>query len=165
MTTRGATWLLAVALWGCGVPPLEPSAASPGERVGTYDGRAVAVAYANGPLFAARMRALREAHNAAEDRQDAAEMAALEARAVAQQQRFHAQAFDGADVDDILEVVAPHLAGLCAAAGVARLEKVNLARAGGVVTVDVTDRLVDLFEPSDKGRKWIRDLRAQPLPR
>jgi hypothetical protein len=158
-------WLLVLVPWACGAPPLEPSAARPGDRVGTYDGRAVAVAYANGPLFAARMRELREAHNAAEDRQDEAEMAALEARAVAQQQRFHAQAFDGADVDDILEVVAPQLAGLCASAGVVRLEKVNLARPDGVVTVDVTDRLVDLFEPSDKGRRWIRDLRARPLPR
>ena len=73
-------WLLVLVPWACGAPPLEPSAARPGDRVGTYDGRAVAVAYANGPLFAARMRELREAHNAAEDRQDEAEMAALEAR-------------------------------------------------------------------------------------
>lgn len=163
--TRCAKWLLVLALSGCGAPPPAPDASRPGPRVGTYDGRAVAVAYANGPRFAAWLRALRAAHDAAADRQDEAEMGAIEGRAVAQQQRLHAQTFEGADVDDILELVAPELAGLCAAAGVVRLERVNLARAAGVVAVDVTDRLVDLFEPSEKGRAWIRDLRAAPFPR
>ena len=157
--------ILSLSLASCAAPPLPPAAAVGGARVGTYDGRAVAVAYANGPLFAARMRALRAAHNAAEDRHDTAAMAALAARAAAQQRRFHAQAFDGAEVTDILEVVAPRLEAVCEQAGVERLEQVNLARSDGVVAVDVTDRLVDLFEPSEKGRKWIEDLRARPFPR
>lgn len=91
--------------------------------------------------------------------------AALEAQAVEQQERFHAQAFAGEDVDDILALVADSLPGICRQAGVARLEKVNRARPAGVATVDVTDRLVALFAPSERGLGWIADLKDRPLPR
>ena len=125
----------------------------------------MAVAYANGPRFAAWMREVQVAHAAAKERRDQDGMRALEQRAAAQQRRFHEQAFEGADIDDILDLVEGELPAVRASAGVGRLEKVNLARVDGVVTVDVTDQLVDLFEPSAQGRKWIRDLRGLPFPR
>jgi len=163
--SKSSSLLSCLLLAACGAPPLARSPAEPGERVGTYDGRAVAVAYANGPRFAAWMREVQAAHEAAEARGDQGEMRALEQRAAAQQQRFHEQAFEGADIGDILDLVEGELAAVRAAADVGRLEKVNLARVDGVVTVDVTDQLVDLFEPSAQGRKWIRDLRGLPFPR
>ena len=163
--SKSSPLLCCLLLAACGAPPLARSPAQPGERVGTYDGRAVAVAYANGPRFALWMRELQAAHRAAKERGDQEEMRVLERRAAAQQRRFREQTFEGADIDDILGLIQEELPAVRAAVDVGRLEKVNLARVDGVVTVDVTDRLVDLFEPSEQGRKWIRDVRGLPLLR
>jgi hypothetical protein len=161
--TKTVSWILAASLAACSSAELAQSAAVAGDRVGTYDGRAVVIAYANGPRFAEQMRKLRDAHNVAEDAGDKARMAALEAQAEEQQRRFHRQAFDGDDIEDVLAVVSEHLAAIRDAAGVARLEKVNLQRPDGVVTVDVTERLVALFEPNEKGRRWAADIQTRPF--
>ena len=103
--SKSSSLLSCLLLGACGVPPLARSPAQPGERVGTYDGRAVAVAYANGPRFALWMRELQAAHRAAKERGDQEEMRVLERRAAAQQRRFREQTFEGADIDDILGLI------------------------------------------------------------
>ncbi|HEB51730.1 MAG TPA: hypothetical protein ENI87_00600 [bacterium] len=158
---------LLLALAGCTSPegPEPDDPATIAVRVGVYDGRAVCIAYVNGPKFE-QWRALRrkeyEAAKAVGDEARAAEISAVMA---AKQEQFHAQTFGGEGVDDILLIVADALPALMAAARVERLERINCERGGDVVTVDVTDRLVDLFAPSERAREWIADIRPQPFPR
>ena len=121
------------------------------------------IAYANSARFDAWMKAIRAEFEEAKAKGDVARAEAIEARVVAQQRRFHGQAFEGDDVDDVLEVVAGQLDAVCQAAGVDRLERVNLQRPPGVVTVDVTDRLIELFDPDEKGRRWAADVRGKPF--
>ena len=133
------------------------------ESIGTYDGRAVVIAYVNGPRFSTWMKELRTEHERAKEAGDTAKVAELEAKVQQRQDAFHRQAFEGDDVDDILELVRDELPQILAEAKVARLEKVNRDRPEGVVTVDVTDQLVALFDPNEKGRKWIADVRTKPF--
>ena len=135
------------------------------ERIGVYDGRAVAIAYAGSDRFDQWIKALRAEHDAAKERGDTKRADELEAKAVAQQERFHGQAFRGEKVDDVLATVADLLPPILAEAGVTRIERINEERASEVPTVDVTDRLVALFDPGEKQRKWIAEIRTKPFPR
>lgn len=151
---------LACAASACRAPD------APGDEaglVGTYDGRAVVIAYVNGPRFRSWMAELRQQHDAAEAAGDTNRTAELEQQAQQRQERLHVQAFEGGDIDDVLEVIAGELDAVRHQAGVSRLERVNRARDADVVTVDVTDLLVELFEPSEQGRKWIADMRERPF--
>jgi hypothetical protein len=140
-----------------------PSGGATVATVGTYDPRAVCIAYVNGPLFQQWASAQAAAHEAAKQKGDTATCEAIEQTMQSTQARFHEQAFSGGDVEDILAVVADAVAKVCSDAGVARVEKVNQARAAGVATVDVTAKLVALFQPNEKGRGWIADLKDRPL--
>lgn len=156
--------LLSIA--ACSSPQEVPAAPSGGDAVatvGTYDPRAVCIAYVNGPLFQKWANEQKVAHDAAKAKGDTATCAAIEKTMQSTQARFHEQAFSCGDVDDILAVVADAVAKVCADAGVVRVEKVNQARAAGVATVDVTAKLVEVFQPSEKGRGWIADLKDRPL--
>ena len=143
--------------------PKAPEPDSARERVGVYDGRAVAVAYANSDLFRSWLETLQQQHSEAEASGDQARATRLAAEAEAQQARFHGQAFQGDPIDDILARVQDRVAAIRHDAGVARLERVNGERSGDVSTVDVTDQLVALFALDARAREWIRQLRDQPL--
>ena len=103
-------------LAACSSPETTPdtSGYAPGERIGTYDGRAVVIAHANGPRFATWLRELREQHDAAAAAGERAKAEALEQKAVDQQERFHDQAFRGDDVDDVLALVRDRIPAICA---------------------------------------------------
>lgn len=165
---RFAAWMLAcVALLGaCGAAPSRSGTegdVAPAERIGVYDGRAVAIAYANSAQFAAWIAALRQKHDEAKARGDAAAAAEFEAQAVTQQERLHGQAFGGDPVDDVLEQVQEQLPALCAKAKVSRLVALTGPHQEGDGSVDVTDALVELFHPDERARGWIADIRSKPL--
>ncbi len=159
--------LLTTVVAACGATadknPTPPSA--PGERIGTYDGRAVVIAYANSELFRQWLDEVRKRHDEAAASGDKQRADELQAQAIAQQDRFHAQAFDGDDIGDVLDKVANELPVIRQAAGVVRLEPVNRERPADALTVDVTDQLVALFHPDDRAKGWIADIRSKPFPK
>lgn len=126
-------------------------------RVGTYDNRAIAVAYA-----ASRFNPVAEKmqlHKQAKQAGDLARVAELEAWGERHQRQLHRQGFARVPVDDLLEPVKTGLA------EVARTQDLDLiawscdyAREG-VQVVDVTDAVVALFEPSAKTLATVAQVR------
>ena len=135
-------------------------------RIGTYDSRAVAIAYGRSKAFLTRVNDLREQHKRATDAGDqkAADRLAQEAQAL--QLRIHLQGFSNAPVDDILAQMSDRLPEIAQRHGVAAIvSSANYRDDARVEVVDVTDDLTALFEPNEQTRKVIADLKRQaPLP-
>ena len=70
--------------------------------MGTFDSRAVAVAYVRSDAFADSMRALQADLERAKTAGDEERVAELEAMGPAMQKRIHAQGFGTAPVDDVV---------------------------------------------------------------
>lgn len=132
-------------------------------RVGTYDNRAVAIAWFHSEFN--DVGTLHEQAQAAEKAGDKAKLKELKERGPKLQRKLHFQGFGRAPVTDLLEPVEDRLAEAAAAAGVdAIVFECNFA-VEGVEVVDVTDEVVRLFDPSPKALKTIEELRKHdPVP-
>jgi len=140
-----------------------PSTAPAGLRVGVYDPRAIAVAYAHSDFFAKILQQHKADHDAAKAAGDQKRVKELEAWGESQQIRAHLQVFGGAPVDDCLDKVRDRLPQVAQTAGVQVItRKTDYADAGAEV-VDVTDDLVQLFNPDAKTLRIIEAFKKQPL--
>lgn len=166
--------ILAVALGGaCALtghtnePPAEPTAV----LVGTFDSRALCVAYVQSEAFdgylGAQMADVSRAIERAKAEGDRALAADLEALGPAMQKRLHERGFGSAPVDDLLAKLAHRLPEIAEEAGVELIvSEWQIAwRAEGAELVDVTDLLVAEFDPSDATLESVRQLRQHdPVP-
>jgi hypothetical protein len=133
-------------------------------RLGTYDSRAVAIAYGRSAIHARHVEQLIATRQKARAEGDAKLAAEMEAAGEAQQVRLHLQAFSNAPVGDALDAVRDGLAGVAERAGVCAIVSVADYRSAGVETVDVTDEVVALFNPDAQTLAIIRDCRKkEPL--
>lgn len=126
-------------------------------RIGVYDSRAVAVAYA-----ASRYNPVREKmaeQQAAKAAGDAQKVRELEAWGQQHQRMLHFQGFCRVPVTDRLEPVKGGLDQIVADQKLAAIAMSCDAIAGDVETVDVTDAIIELYEPSDKVRQNAADIR------
>jgi len=132
-------------------------APAPTVRLGLYDSRAVAIAYAGSPHLAKTMQELKARHRKAKEAGDAMEVSRLESEGAALQRRLHDQGFGTAPVDDLLGLIADRLPAIREEAGVtafvSKWDREALAKHRGTPTRDVTMRLVDAFGPSAKARR------------
>jgi hypothetical protein len=139
-----------------------PSPAAGKLRVGTYDSRAIAVAYA-ASAFNPVAEKMKE-HAAAKAAGDAAKVAELEAWGETHQRMLHFQGFGRVPVKDLLEHVR---AGVTQIAADERLAIVTMDcdfAGADVEVVDVTEQLVELFKPTERTREMARKVRAaQPV--
>jgi hypothetical protein len=146
-----------------GIPALCRGEAAPPFRIGTYDSRAIAVAYAASRFNPVRekMKELQAARSAG----DEATIRQLEEWGQAQQRQLHRQGFGRVPVDDLLAHVRERLPEAAGRAGVLAIA-MNCDWAGpGVEAVDVTDALVALFEPSARTLSIVKDMKGKaPLP-
>ncbi len=164
-----ARLLLASALGLLSATPTLAAEAAAKPRIGIYDSRALAVAYAGSPVQRKVMAPLRAAHENARQSGDAAEVARLEAQGKAMQEKAHRQAFGTAPVDDLLDLIADTLPGIRRTANVDALVSMwddkALTKYPGAERVDVTPALVDAFQPTDRQRKTVEEIRKRkPLP-
>jgi hypothetical protein len=128
-------------------------------RVGTYDNRAVAVAYASSRYDPVKEKMAE--HERAKAAGDTEQMKALELWGESHQRALHRQGFSAVPVDDLLAKVEARLPEAAAKAGVdVIVYRCNYA-SSQVEVVDVTDQLVALFEPSSKTLSTISELRKQ----
>lgn len=138
----------------------------PPERLGLYDSRAVAIAYAGSPLMAKSMQVLKDRHRQAKAAGDTKEVSRLEAEGAALQRRLHDQGFGTAPVDDLLGLIADRLPAIRQAAGVTAIvskwDREALARHPDARTRDVTMALVDAFGPSEKARRNAVEIQSRP---
>ena len=139
---------------------------SPAVVVGTYDSRAVAVAYIRSAAAAEYLRAqqtdverLRERARTAGDRELLEDLDAL---GPAMQARLHRQGFGTAPVDDILARIEDRLPAIAKEAGVDLIVSrwALTYRDPAAKLVDVTERLAAEFSPDAETWKVLRQLVA-----
>lgn len=136
-------------------------------RVGTYDSRAIAVAYARSPMMREEIARLTQEHDKAKAANDEKRIKELEADGSARQAQFHQQAFSTGSVVAILDKIKPELQAVALQAGVSvivsKWEIVYDNRS--VEYVDVTSLLVEKFSPTPEVLKIIEKLRRHdPIP-
>ena len=131
--------------------------AQPKLRIGTYDNRAIAVAFvrwSQNPMVARRAE-----HEAAKRAGDQARVKALEEHGQREQRKAHRQGFARVPVDDLLAQVRPGVARVAEARGLDAIAWFCDHAGPGVELVDVTDDLVELFDPSEETLTTVREVR------
>lgn len=136
---------------------------APGKvRIGTYDNRAIAVAFAassHNPVHE-KMKALKEAKAAG----DKAKLAELDAWGKSYQRQLHFQGFGHVPVSDLLAPVKDGVARIAAEQNLTAIVMACDYTAANVETVDVTDALVALYAPTEKTLNSARMIRnAEPI--
>jgi hypothetical protein len=163
--TRAATCWLELVLGVC-LSALAGAAAaqSPtGLRVGTFDSRAVALAYYRSPAQARWMQALTADIEQAKAAKDDTRVKDLETQGPARQVLMHQQVFSTGSIANITAVIADRLPAIAAAAGVTMVvSEWELAYCGASVDrVDLTPQVVALFNPDAATKKMLDGLRGQ----
>lgn len=136
-------------------------------RVGIYDSRAIAIAYANSPLFAESPKATRAEYEKARQEKNDQRMKEIGSRMKLQQRRAHEQGFSTGSVAGCLAKIKDSLLAVAKQANVQIIvSKWELNhQSESVQLVDVTDELVALFHPSEKVLGWVKSCRNRdPLP-
>lgn len=136
-------------------------------RVGVYDSRAVAVAWGNSTEFQAFLKPIEAEHKKAREAKDEKRAKEIEAQMKLRQRRAHEQGFSTGSVASIMERIKDRLPDIAKAANVQIIvSKWELNhQAAGVELVDVTDQIVALFQVSERGLQWSREIQAKkPLP-
>jgi len=126
-------------------------------RVGVYDNRAIAVAYAASKYnpVGSKMKEYKKAEAAG----DTERVKELKAWGEKHQRQLHRQGFGRAPVNDLLEHVKdklPKVAETCHLVAIAR--QFDYANTD-VEVVDITKELVMLFDPSEKTLKTVEELK------
>lgn len=172
MRVAGVVFVMSLALaaaatqvaTGASQQPRQEAAAM---RVGAFDSRAVAVAYARSEAFRRGLTAMRAEYDAAKETGDAARVAELDAEGTAMQDLLHRQAFSTWPVDDILEQIENQIPGIAERAGVDLIVSkwTIVYQRPGIEFVDLTDLMVVPFEPDEETLKIIEELKKQaPVP-
>jgi Skp family chaperone for outer membrane proteins len=130
-------------------------------RVGTFDSRAIAVAYGSSSKFNQTVKQLMEEYKKAEAEKNETKMKELKAKGQAGQQQAHMQGFSTASVNELLEQVKDQIPAVAKQAGVdVIVSKWDMVyQSPDAEFVDVTDLMVKPFNPSEKTLKIISELR------
>jgi hypothetical protein len=136
-------------------------------RVGTFDSRAVAMAYYRSEAFIRQMKDLRADYEKAKAAEDEERIKELEVEGPAQQELMHKQGFGTWPVDNILEKIKGKIPEIARQADVdVIVSKWNIVYQGsGVELVDVTDLMVQPFDPDEETLKIVKDIQTMdPVP-
>jgi hypothetical protein len=136
-------------------------------KIGVYDSRAVALAYANSDLFQKYLGNIMTKYNLAKDQKNDTLSKKYEMDGQFQQQLLHEQTFGNGSVSNIIDKIKDKLPGVAKSTGVnIIISKWEIAyQDTSLEYVGVTPQLVKLFNPSDKTLKWIESLLKQnPIP-
>ena len=129
-------------------------------RIGTYDSRAIAIAYAASDFnpVADRMKDYEKAKSEG----DTKLVKELDQWGKKLQRQLHRQGFSVVPVGDLLKHVNEKLPSVAKSANVVAIVRACDYTLSHVEEVDVTDQLVKLFDPSDKTREIIRQIKDKP---
>ena len=136
-------------------------------RVGTFDSRAVAMAYFATDAFKRQLSGLRAEHEKAKAAGDEKRVKELGAEGPALQELMHKQGFSTWPVDDILDKIKGKIPEIAKRANVdVIVSKWNIVyQRSGVEFIDVIDLMVRPFNPDEETLKTIKDIQKQdPVP-
>lgn len=133
-------------------------------RVGTFDSRALAMAYYRSETFRHRTDGLMAEYAKAKAAGDKKRVTELEAKGPAQQKLMHKQGFGTWPVDNILEKIEGKIPEVAKQSNLdVIVSKWNIVyQRSGVEFVDVTDLMVKPFGPDEKTLKIIADIQKKP---
>jgi hypothetical protein len=133
-------------------------------RIGVYDSRGVAIAWARSAEFNQAMTRLRADHERARAAGDTARAGALEKQGQEMQVRLHQRGFSTAGAGDLLAKVAAGLPAVARDAGVVLIvSKWEMPyKDPGVEIVDVTVPVAKLFKPDEQTLEVLDQLAGQP---
>jgi hypothetical protein len=151
-----AALALTASTLGAG-PPKDEAGKGEKLRIGTYDNRAVAVAYAASKFNPVRDKMA--AYEKAKAANDEAQMKELRAWGERFQRQLHFQGFGHVPVGDLLAPVKDDVAALARRQRLAAVTMECDYTAANVELVDVTEDLVKLFAPSERTLKMAREVR------
>jgi hypothetical protein len=171
MRSKWIAWVLVFALgvWGIGSPgkSAEPTTTSKARlRVGTFDSRAVAIAWTGSEAFDRQLQQRIQEYKRAEAAGDHETVEKLKAEGRAGQEQLHLQGFGGASVANILDRIKDQIPALAEKAGVdVIVSKWDIVyQAPGAEFVDVTAPMIRLFRPNAKARPMnLKELEKTPL--
>ena len=136
-------------------------------RVGTFDSRALAMAYYRSEAFNRQMNDLRAEHEKAKAAGDEKRVKELDAEGPALQELIHKQGFSTWPVDNILERIKGKIPEIATQADVEVIvSKWDIVyQRSGVEFVDVTDLMVRPFDPDEGTLTIIKNIQKQdPVP-
>lgn len=125
-------------------------------RIGVYDNRAIAIAFAQSRFNS--IGDLVEARAKAAEAGDDARLAELEAKGASLQRRLHFQGFGRYPVDDLLAHVEDELPAVAERLDLDAIVWLSDYHGEHVEIVDVTDELAALFKPEERALKWIEQI-------
>jgi Skp family chaperone for outer membrane proteins len=133
-------------------------------RVGTFDSRAIVIAYAHSAEFTQSLKKLMEEHDKAKAAGDEKKAKELEEKGKAGQQMFHMQGFSTASVNDILEHIKDKVPAIAKQAGVDLIvSKWEIVyQSPDAEFVDITNLMVKPFNPSEKTLSVVNELGKHP---
>lgn len=169
MKSQTTTVITLIALATLVVCASKAPAQSPSTRtrVGTYDSRAVALAYYNSEEYRARMGAIKAEVEAAKVAGDEKKHAELRAQMPFLQARMHWQVFSSVSAPNVIATIADALPSVASKARVAAIvSKWELVfRDESIEYVDLTPELVALFKPTEQVQKWVTEMaKKDPIP-
>ncbi len=136
------------------------------ERIGVYDSRAIAIAWAGTEPFINEIKDLKARHQEAKEAGDTELAEKLETEGVAMQERMHFQGFSTAPVDNILAHFQESIAIAMEKAGVtvivSKWDEEGLARHPDAEQVDVTMELVEVMGTNERQLNSISQIGDQP---
>ncbi len=159
--------LAAVVLAACVRPAAGETPDAVPMRIGVYDSRGVAIAYAKSAEFQQNLDKMRSDLTQAKAKGDVEKVKMLETEGPWMQVRLHQRGFSTAGAGDLLAKVADGLPGVAREAGVVLIvSKWEMPyRDSAVQIVDVTLPLARLFKPDEATLKMLGELEAQkPIP-
>jgi hypothetical protein len=136
-------------------------------RIGTFDSRAVALAYYRSPEVMKELMGMRAELEKAQAAGDQKKVEDLQARGPAMQMLMHQQVFSNGSIGNLTAAMERRLPEVAKAAGVvAIVSSWELPySAPNVEVVDVTPQVVALFAPDAQTTKIIESMRGQkPIP-
>jgi len=152
--------ILVVLVFGMMMICSTNSIAQPKQRIGIFDSRSIAIVYANSKYFKNPYPEIKKRMEAAKKKKDAKEIAKIEYEAKLHQAILHDQGFGKGSVNTILDMYKDKIASIAKAENLtAVVSKWELVYYNSdIEVVDITDKIVDLFEPSEKIRETIKEV-------
>lgn len=135
-------------------------------KIGTFDSRAVAIAYYNSKDFKHTIESSMSDMKAAEENGDKKAIAKIKRGRSLQQAIKHEQGFGKGSINDIIEKIKDKIAALGKkenlTAIISKWEVVY--NSAEVELVDITERVVDLFEPNERMKEMTKEvLMSEPV--
>jgi Skp family chaperone for outer membrane proteins len=140
----------------------QPPAPAGRVKIGTYNTRAVALAYGRSKGFLEGVQKRSKEGMDAKAKKDQKKYDEIAAEMSQKQDRLHAQVFSNAPIDDVMASMKDALPGIARKAGVSAIVPEVNYHDPAVEVVDVTDALVQHFKPTAQTQAMIKDLVKHP---